>query len=442
MSHEIDNEEYQERFDEMLNALKEEYGTQTVMRLEGTSGLWPEDKIIRTGSIDMDMAIGIGGWPRGGLVQVQGMESSGKTTLAIMTIAQAQKQGLLVAVIDAENSMDPNWMRRHGVDTSKVIIIQPAHLEQAIDLIVDLFDRGVDLVVLDSIAALKSKEIMNNAADKETRALEARRWSAQLPRIIQSLRNSQYVEGEDEPRPGSLGLFINQKRESMDMYTAATSPGGKALKFNMRLIVDIKRDLDGKRNEDGIDSHTSIATCEKNKVGSPFKKARWTLYTREGLDIRNYLQEAIDCGAKYDIVFVDVKSTEDGEWLSKKNWRTVFITGPAREYIEANRESIDGIEEAFDKGSLFYDTDDILTAVAYHNHAIYSLLESFGPGFVAPFEDSIRLKLNIGDGTDSSEEQLYMSDEYDSMVDEETGEILSSSDEAEAENEDDESIDD
>src|SRR5699024_7308354 len=157
--------------------------------LEGTSGLWPIDQRIRTGSLALDMALGIGGWPRGRINLGFGEESSGKTTMALHAVREAQKQGVPVVYIDGENALDPNYMRKIGIDLKKLLIAQPPHLERAIDLMFTLMDTGkVGMIVFDSIAGMKSKEVMEADAENESsRAPEARRWSVQVPKLVDEI---------------------------------------------------------------------------------------------------------------------------------------------------------------------------------------------------------------------------------------------------------------
>lgn len=409
-----------EQNSELLAAMRAEFGSDSIMKMEGTGGLWPEDKIIHTGSIELDTAIGIGGLPRGRLIQVHGMESSGKTTTALMTVAEAQKQGLNVLYIDAESSLDPNWMTRLGVDLSNCLVSQPNNLETAIEMIISGLNKGFGLVVIDSIAALKAAVVMEADAFKETRALEARRWSTQLPRVVQAARET-----------GGTCLFINQMREAMDMYTPASLPGGKAIKFNMSVMIEMKKKLEGKNNDEGIDYHDSMFKIIKNKVGSPFKHGDFRLYTREGEPVRRYDEEATYAAIKREVIQSDTKVDDDGSLINKKNWY----------YLPLDAQDIAGMKEDQPERDL----DDVQFVNEYQMSRLWKKLDEY-PSLYSRLEDKVYSSLNnnVSDSVDSASEgvgNIDLPDGYE--VDEETGELTESPGEDDVENlnEDDEQQD-
>lgn len=287
-------------------------GKEQLTRLNGTTGRWPNHKIIRTGSLELDMCIGIGGLPRGRICEIYGQESSGKTTLFLHVVAEAQRQGMNVLYIDAESALDPNYCQKLGVDLDLWLINQPDSLESAIDLMAAAMGNSMSadtndlLIVLDSIPALAAQVVHDTSAEQQTRALNARHWSAQMPKLTKLARQS-----------NSTILLINQMRESMDMYTPASTPGGKAIKFAASVRIALKRDVEGKKNEGGSDGQFGTIDVVKNKVGSPFKKGSFWL-PKGGPII--WEKDVIDtCMAWGEVVYADSQFV-DGELISKKGW--------------------------------------------------------------------------------------------------------------------------
>lgn len=277
---------------------------------KGVGRRWTADKIIRTGSLGLDMAIGIGGIPRGRFVEVFGPESSGKTTLALHLVKEAQQQGVVCVYIDAENALDPVYMQSIGVDISALPIAQPNGLEKAIDQMNTLMETGkVGLIVVDSIPALKSTIVLEGDADQETRALEARRWAAQVPRLS---RNAM--------KYNCTIMFINQQRESMDMYKPFTTPGGTALKFAYSLRMRVKAIMEGKKNN-GIDYHQMEVDLQKNKVGIPFRKCSLFFMPGTGVD---WTEDVFIAATQWEVIKEDQRYDEPGgDSIVKKGWYSV-----------------------------------------------------------------------------------------------------------------------
>lgn len=319
------------RLQQLADTTNNEFGNSLVF-LEGSSSRWNDSEVIPTGSLSLDMAIGIGGWPRGRVIEIFGEYSSGKTTLALHSVREAQMMGIPVMYIDAENALDPRYMRKLGVDPEAILINQPSSLQNAIDLIKhvcasapDIGDDGM-LIVLDSIPALAPMEVLDTDAEQQFIGLAARYWSNHLPGIVQSLRKNNVTL-----------IMINQVRATMNMYTPAadSTPGGKALKFNYSIRAQVKRQVDGKGDAEGSKGQTTSVKIVKNKVGSPFREASY--YLPSGLPI-DYDEEAVDVGIEYGIVWADTK-IEDGEEIDKNGWFTYkFRPGDLDAIREDERE--------------------------------------------------------------------------------------------------------
>ena len=359
MSRKTISEEQKNATIALLQGIREEANNRFADKLnfmEGTAGLWPEDKVIRTGSLGLDLAIGIGGWPRGRIFEIYGMESSGKTTLCLHTIVEAQRAGLLVVYIDAENALDPTYMAKLGVDNELLLIQQPSSLQKAMDLMVHIMDNSEQpvLFVVDSVPALAPQEVLDAGAEQQTRALAARYWSAQLPKIAGKASRS-----------GSTIMLINQMREGMDMYTPATTPGGKAIKFYSSVRVEIKRKVEGKNQEGGSDGQQCNLKVIKNKVGSPFKAASYWLPAGEPIvwanDVVGRATEVFIPNTEETVVLENykyepaVKATarkkgSDAQWLQKKDWYS----------YELDQKSIDAM--TYDDPEHGYEVGDVLSA--------------------------------------------------------------------------------
>lgn len=319
-----------EELQSILDEVNSMHGGDALMTLEGTAGLWPIDKRMPTGSIQLDMAIGIGGWGRGRIHMVAGEESSGKTTLALMTAAAAQARGENVVYIDAESALNPDWANKIGADLERMLISQPSSLESAIDISVTVMNTNkVGLLIIDSIPALRSQEVMEADAEKETRALEARRWSAQMPRIVKAAKDS-----------NTTVIMINQVRDSMSMYGPSESlPGGRTLKFAASTIVKLKKYLEGRNQEEGIDYHDANFDIIKNKQGSPFKKGSYTIWTQSDTP-NDFRRDVFYAAIKYGIIVEDQRFDEDDEeFVKKKGWFTLLT--PSDELVNLIKEHHD-----------------------------------------------------------------------------------------------------
>src|SRR6187431_3164133 len=300
-----------------LSQIDRQFGKGSIMRL-GDDGRAPVE-VIPTGSIALDVALGIGGLPRGRVVEIYGPESSGKTTVALHAVANAQRAGGIAAFIDAEHALDPEYAKKLGVDTDALLVSQPDTGEQALEIMDMLIRSGaIDIVVIDSVAALVPKaEIEGEMGDSHV-GLQARLMSQALRKITGALSQS-----------GTTAIFINQLREKIGVFFGSpeTTTGGKALKFYASVRLDIRRIETLKEGTDAVGNRTRVKVV-KNKMAPPFKQAEFDILYGTGISREGSL---IDFGVEHEIV---KKSgswyTYDGEQLGqgKENARALLIKNP------------------------------------------------------------------------------------------------------------------
>ena len=280
-----------------LAQIEKQFGKGSIMKMDGSH----QDEnleVISTGSLGLDLALGVGGLPRGRIVEIFGPESSGKTTLCLETIAQCQKNGGVCAFIDAENAFDPIYARKLGVKVEELMVSQPDTGEQALE-ICDMLVRsgGVDMVVIDSVAALVPKaEIEGDMGDSHV-GLQARLMSQALRKLTGHIKKN-----------NTLVVFINQIRMKIGVMFGSpeTTTGGNALKFYASVRLDIRRTGQIKKGDDVIGNETKVKVI-KNKVAPPFRQAEFDILYGEGV---SWEGELIDLGVKYDIV------EKSGAWYS------------------------------------------------------------------------------------------------------------------------------
>ena len=280
-----------------LAQIEKQFGKGSIMKMDGSH----QDEnleVISTGSLGVDLALGVGGLPRGRMVEIFGPESSGKTTLCLETIAQCQKNGGVCAFIDAENAFDPIYARKLGVKVEELMVSQPDTGEQALE-ICDMLVRsgGVDMVVIDSVAALVPKaEIEGDMGDSHV-GLQARLMSQALRKLTGHIKKT-----------NTLVVFINQIRMKIGVMFGSpeTTTGGNALKFYASVRLDIRRTGQIKKGDDVIGNETKVKVI-KNKVAPPFRQAEFDILYGEGV---SWEGELIDLGVKYDIV------EKSGAWYS------------------------------------------------------------------------------------------------------------------------------
>ncbi|MGQ1837210.1 recombinase RecA [Kocuria turfanensis] len=308
----------------VLAQIDKNYGKGSVMRL----GDRPATKIetIPTGSIAMDVALGIGGFPRGRVVEIYGPESSGKTTVALHAVANVQKAGGIAAFIDAEHALDPAYAEKLGVDTDSLLVSQPDTGEQALEIMDMLVGSGsIDIIVIDSVAALVPKaEIEGEMGDSHV-GLQARLMSQALRKITGRLSHS-----------NTTAIFINQLREKIGVFFGSpeTTTGGKALKFYASVRVDVRRIETLKDGANPVGNRTR-AKIVKNKMAPPFKQAEFDILYGEGISTEGGL---IDMGVEHGIV------KKSGAWFTYEGDQLGQGKENARRFLKDNPELAEEIE--------------------------------------------------------------------------------------------------
>ena len=294
----------------VLGKIEKDFGKGSIMRLGEASSMVVDS--ISTGSIGLDIAVGIGGLPRGRIVEIYGPESSGKTTVALHSVAEAQKNGGIAAFIDAEHALDPVYARALGVDVDNLIISQPDTGEQALEITEALIRSGaIDIIVIDSVAALVPKaEIEGDMGDSHV-GLQARLMSQALRKLTGSIKKSNCV-----------AIFINQLREKVGIMfgNPETTTGGRALKFYSSVRLDVRKIDTIKQGDKILGSRTRVKVV-KNKVAPPFKQAEFDIMYGEGI---SKIGDLLDIAANVDIV------KKSGSWY---NYQDIKL-GQGRENVK------------------------------------------------------------------------------------------------------------
>ena len=307
-----------------MSKIEKDYGKGSIMKL-GDDNIEKVD-VIPTGSIGLNAALGVGGYPKGRIIEIYGPESSGKTTLAIHAIAEAQKQGGIAAFIDAEHAFDRFYAAKLGVDVNSLIISQPDNGEQALEIADQLIrSSAVDIIVIDSVAALTPKKEIEGEMGDNVVGLQARLMSQALRKMTSTISKT-----------STTCIFINQLREKIGVMfgNPETTTGGNALKFYSSVRLDIRRVTSIKDGDEVIGNQVRVKII-KNKVAPPFRKAEFEITFGEGISKTG---EIVDLGVEYGII------SKSGSWFSYNDTRLAQGRDAVKKVIKDNPELADEIE--------------------------------------------------------------------------------------------------
>jgi recombination protein RecA len=323
----VEKEKRQQALERAISHIDKQYGKGTIMRLGGDTRI--DVPTISTGALSLNMALGVGGIPRGRIVEIFGPESSGKTTLTLHIVANAQKEGGMAAFIDAEHALDPDYAQRLGVDLDNLMVNQPDTGEQALEITEFLVrSNAIDVIVIDSVAALVPRaEIEGEMGDSHI-GLQARLMSQALRKLAGCISKSL-----------TTVIFINQIREKIGvMYggNPETTPGGRALKFYSSVRIDIRR-IGSIKDGDAVIGNRVRATIAKNKVAAPFKKAEFDILYNTGISRSG---DIIDLGVEHEIV------NKSGTWFSYNETRLGQGRENSRRFLEENPDLLKEIEQS------------------------------------------------------------------------------------------------
>ena len=311
--------EKQKALDLAITSIEKQFGKGSIMKLGGGKSLYEDVPVYSTGSLGLDIALGIGGLPKGRVVEIFGPESSGKTTLALTTVAQAQKAGGTVAFVDAEHALDTNYATKLGVKVSDMLISQPDTGEQALEITETLVRSGaIDVLIVDSVAALTPKaEIEGDMGDSHM-GLQARLMSQALRKLTAAINRS-----------GTLVIFINQIRMKIGVMfgNPETTTGGNALKFYSSVRLDVRR-IAAIKKGDLVTGNKTLVKVVKNKMAPPFARAEFDLMYGEGISQE---AELLDLACKHEIV------QKSGAWFSFEGKKIGQGRDMARIFLKENR---------------------------------------------------------------------------------------------------------
>lgn len=320
------NQEKLKALQATLDRMDKSYGKGSVMRL-GDQAIEKMD-VISTGSIALDKALGVGGLPKGRVIEIYGPESSGKTTLAIHAIAECQKNGGIAAIIDAEHAFDQFYAKNLGVDVSNLLISQPDNGEQALEIADNLIRSGaVDIIVIDSVAALTPKAEIEGEMGDSQMGLQARLMSKALRKLTGSINKA-----------NTCCIFINQLRDKIGVMFGSpeTTTGGNALKFYASVRIDIRRSSAIKNGDSIIGNRTRVKVV-KNKVAPPFQQAEFDIMYGEGI---SKIGEILDLGVDHEII------KKSGSWYSYGETKLGQGRDAVKELLKDNPELTEELEKA------------------------------------------------------------------------------------------------
>ena len=321
------DEKKRQALDIALSQIEKQFGKGSIMRMDD-DGVVPDVEAVSTGSLGLDIALGIGGLPRGRVVEIYGPESSGKTTLALHVAAEIQKAGGTAAFVDAEHAMDPQYAVKLGVQIEDLLVSQPDTGEQALEITDMLVRSGaVDLVIIDSVAALTPKAEIEGEMGDSHMGLQARLMSQALRKLTANIKRS-----------NTLVIFINQIRMKIGVMfgNPETTTGGNALKFYASVRLDIRRIGAIKKADEVVGNETRVKIV-KNKVAPPFKEVIFDILYGQGI---SRASEIISLGVKYDIL------DKSGAWYSYKKDRIGQGKDNVAQYLKDNPEVAQEIEES------------------------------------------------------------------------------------------------
>ncbi|MCQ2143923.1 MAG: recombinase RecA [Bacteroidales bacterium] len=308
-----------------IDKIEKDYGKGTIMKLGGDQPEW-DVQVIPSGSIALDHALGIGGYPRGRVIEIYGPESSGKTTLAIHAIAEAQKNGGIAAFIDAEHAFDRTYAKNLGVNLESLLISQPDNGEQALEVADNLIRSGaIDVIVIDSVAALTPKAEIEGEMGDAKMGLHARLMSQALRKLTANISKT-----------NTCCIFINQLRDKIGVMfgNPETTTGGNALKFYASVRIDVRRTNQIKDGEEALGNRTKVKIV-KNKMAPPFKKAEFDIVFGEGI---SHVGEVLDLAVDMDIIH------KSGSWFSYNDSKLAQGREAVKQVLTDNMELCDEIE--------------------------------------------------------------------------------------------------
>lgn len=319
------NSEKLKALDAVLVQIEKQYGKGAIMKL-GDESADTSIEVIPTGCLALDLALGIGGMPRGRMIEIYGPESSGKTTVALHVVAEAQKRGGIAAFIDAEHALDPIYAKALGVDLDNLYVSQPDTGEQALDIADSLVrSSAVDIIVIDSVAALTPKAEIEGDMGESHMGLQARLMSQALRKLTPIVNKSK-----------TCVIFINQLREKIGVMfgNPETTTGGKALKFYASIRIDVRK-ADALKDSEGLVGNRTKAKIVKNKLSPPFKLAEFDIIYGEGISQAGCI---LDLGVQYDII------GKSGSWFSYNGEKVAQGREKMREYLKTNPDVMAEIE--------------------------------------------------------------------------------------------------
>jgi recombination protein RecA len=321
----MDEKERSRALELALGQIEKQFGKGSILRLGSKDAIVPVS-VISTGSISLDAALGVGGFPRGRINEIFGPESSGKTTIALQVVAEAQKAGGIAAFIDVEHALDPTYARKLGVDVDNLLVSQPDYGEQALEITAHLIASGqIDVLVVDSVAALVPKSELDGEMGDSHMGVQARLMSQALRKLTGSVNKSR-----------TCLIFINQIREKIGVMfgNPETTTGGRALKFYATIRLDIRR-IGAIKDGDSVVGNRTKVKVVKNKVASPFREAEFDIIYGEGVSKEGDL---LDLGVAQNIV------EKSGSWFSYKGERIGQGRENARQFLKDNpdiRKAVD-----------------------------------------------------------------------------------------------------